>query len=194
MAFKSALLRLLQKALKSLAHYSQPPIYNLAGLCPSPFQLLDPPLNIQEYFHLLKCNVLFMHWSHQTAAIIWSRLAFYVAWCELSKGKDRLIDGPCKEKVYYRSAPCAGVKDAVNHSAIMLLPWERKDIAWHIHHFHWSRDFNEYPVEIAYLYSQDVSDNCRWIIGLVRHQKEPTDNLHNHPIHGPIKKLISHIM
>ena len=44
MAVKTALLRLLQKALKSLAHYSQLPIYNLAGLRPSPFQLLDPPL------------------------------------------------------------------------------------------------------------------------------------------------------
>jgi len=51
--------------------------------------------------------------------------------------------------------------------------------------------FNDCPVEIAYLYPQDVSDNHRWIIGLVRHQKEATDNLHNHPIHGPIKIAIN---
>ena len=43
------------------------------------------------------------------------------------------------------------------------------------------------PVEFAYLYPEDVSDKRRWFGGLTRCQKNPTDNLHNHRIHGASK-------
>jgi len=100
--------------------------------------------------------------------------------------KDRLIEiyiGSCKENVYYRSAPCASFKrcSESEYNYVVTVREKRTHPSYPLNHF------NGCPVEIVYLYPQDVSDNCRWVIGLVKHQKEATDNLHNHPIHGPIK-------
>ena len=44
------------------------------------------------------------------------------------------------------------------------------------------------PVEFGYLYPKDYKDDHRrWILGFVHHQKEPTSNIHNHPIHAAAK-------
>ena len=44
------------------------------------------------------------------------------------------------------------------------------------------------PVEFVYIYPQHYEkDNRRWIGGIVRNQKDETNNLHNHELHGAFK-------
>ena len=44
------------------------------------------------------------------------------------------------------------------------------------------------PVEFGYLYPTNYEDNHKqWILGFVCHQKEPTSNIHNHPVHAATK-------
>ena len=43
------------------------------------------------------------------------------------------------------------------------------------------------PVEFVYIHPKEVSDNRRWISGIVHCQKSPCDNLHNHPLHSASK-------
>jgi len=111
---------------------------------------------------------------------------------QLSKGKlnkDRLLEmdiGGKKESVHYRSAPCGGVKvcsePLCNYVAAVR---EKRNCKLHpsapLNHV------KECPVEFAYLYPQNSNDNRRWIIAIIRNQKEPMTNLHSHAIHGPTK-------
>jgi len=43
------------------------------------------------------------------------------------------------------------------------------------------------PVEFVYIRPKANNDHRRWIAGIVHCQKGPTDNLHNHPLHGASK-------
>lgn len=47
-------------------------------------------------------------------------------------------------------------------------------------------------VEFVYLYPKDSNDNRRWIGGVVRCQKSPSKNLHNHTIHAA-SKITQHV-
>ena len=44
------------------------------------------------------------------------------------------------------------------------------------------------PVEFGYLYPTNYQDDHRrWILGIIQHQKGPTSNIHDHPIHAAAK-------
>ena len=111
---------------------------------------------------------------------------------QLSKGKlnkDRLIDmfvGSTKEMLHYRSAPCAGIKRCSDPLCDYVVSVREKRQC-PSHPTIPLKHCSGCPVEIAYMYPKDICDNRRWMVGLVRHQKEPTTNLHSHPIHGPVK-------
>ena len=42
-------------------------------------------------------------------------------------------------------------------------------------------------VEFEYIHPKSPSDNRRWVGGIVHCQKNPSENLHNHPLHGSNK-------
>ena len=109
---------------------------------------------------------------------------------QLSKGplnKDRCIEvniGCRKEKVFYRSAPCAGVKvcpvDGCNHVQAI-----RQKHPCPKHRDSTLKRTESCPVEFVYIYPQNYQiDHRRWIGGIVRCQKEATESLHNHPLNG----------
>ena len=111
---------------------------------------------------------------------------------QLSKGKlnkDRLLEmnvGGKKEYIYYRSAPCGGVKVCNEHSCNYVAAVREKRRC-QLHPSAPLNHVNDCPVEFAYLYPENSNDNRRWIIAIIRNQKEPMINLHNHAIHGPTK-------
>ena len=43
------------------------------------------------------------------------------------------------------------------------------------------------PVEFVYTYPKESADGRRWFGGIVRCQKSPSENLHNHKIHAASK-------
>ena len=43
------------------------------------------------------------------------------------------------------------------------------------------------PVEFVYIYPKERADGRRWFGGIVRCQKSPSENLHNHKIHAANK-------
>ena len=43
------------------------------------------------------------------------------------------------------------------------------------------------PVEFVYIHPKDTTDNRRWFGGIVRCDKEVTENYHNHKIHAASK-------
>ena len=112
---------------------------------------------------------------------------------QLSKGqlnKKRLISADVagkKEEIYYSSAPCLGVK---------VCPHKEYDYVVSIHDKQCCPKHNlplertsGCPVEFVYVHPKDPNDKRRWIGGLVRCQKDPSDNLHNHLLHGASKFL-----
>ena len=110
---------------------------------------------------------------------------------QLSKGqlnKERLITVKIcgkNEDVFYRSAPCLGVKYCPQKDCQYTVPICDKRVCPE-HNKPLEKSFN-CPVEFVYIRPKAKDDNRRWIGGLVRCQKGSTDNLHNHPLHGATK-------
>ena len=114
---------------------------------------------------------------------------------QLSKvqlNKDRLIeveliDKNGKTKVFYRSAPCLGVKQCPKQNCTYIAPvGERRPCSNHPK-YKLVRTEN-CPVEFVYIFPQKFhEDHRRWIGGIIRAEKCTTSNLHNHALHGCIK-------
>ena len=107
---------------------------------------------------------------------------------QIGKGKARPkrliqmnIDGK-SENVYYRFAPCGGVKRcAVEGCLYVVCTNEVKPCSQHsesklVHS-------GECPVEFFYIWPENVEDKRRWLTGLVRAGSMEDDDLHNHPHH-----------
>ena len=110
---------------------------------------------------------------------------------QLSKGqlnKDRLITAKISgktEEVYYRSAPCLGVKYCPHEECTYVVPIrDKRGCPKHQSDLQKSLAC---PVEFVYIHPKDTTDNRRWFGGIVRCDKEVTDNYHNHKIHAASK-------
>ena len=120
---------------------------------------------------------------------------FILSDVQLSKGNPRgvrqvsmNIDGK-NEVVNYRIVPCNGVKLCTHHnegcdyiSAVKetrRCPNHPEDKLVHS---------SSCPVEIVYIWPEDLTDNRRWITGYVRVAGDKnSENLHNHPLNAPSK-------
>ena len=90
----------------------------------------------------------------------------------------------------YRSAPCNGVKTCPVKGCKYVTPiTAQRPCPSHSQKSVKSTDVaGPCPVEFGYLYPKNYhDDHRRWILGFVRHQKAPTSNIHNHPIHAAAK-------
>ena len=114
---------------------------------------------------------------------------------QLSKGvlnKDRMIDvsiGDKTEKLYYRSAPCLGVKTCPEVGCDYVAPIRERRSCKNHPQCKLQRSESACPVEFVYnMYPvEHQTDGRRWIGGIVRNQKSSSSNLHNHPLHGSNK-------
>ena len=114
---------------------------------------------------------------------------------QVSKGswnKDReitvTIDGKV-EKLMYRVAPCNGVKLCSQDGCDYVAPMSaQRPCHKHQQKLSKSRDACPCPVQFAYLYPSDLSnDNRRWLFAFILQQKCITKSLHNHPMHSSTK-------
>ena len=89
-----------------------------------------------------------------------------------------------KEKMFYRSVPCLGVKHCPQQGCKYIAPIrERRHCPNHPEH-KLTRSEN-CPV---YMFPQKYQeDHRRWIGGIVRVEKHTSPNFHNHPLHGSTK-------
>ena len=118
---------------------------------------------------------------------------------QMSKGqlnKDRLIDIELvveggeikKEKFYYRSAPCLGVKVCPHNDCTYTAPIREKRPCPIHPECKLVRSEPPCPVEFVYIFPQKIhNDHRRWIGGIVRSEKHSSSSLHNHDLHGSIK-------
>ena len=110
---------------------------------------------------------------------------------QLSKGqlnRDRLITveiGDKMKEVFYRSSPCLGVKYCP-HEGCSHVVAVRDKRSCPTHNLPLQKTF-DCPVEFVYVHPKDSSDYRRWFGGIVRCQKAPAENLHNHRIHASTK-------
>ena len=95
------------------------------------------------------------------------------------------INNKCEE-MYYRSAPCQGIKYCPIAGCSHIVPIRDKRKCQK-HNAPLERT-HDCPVEFVYIHPKDGSDRRRWIGGIVRCQKSPTENFHNHKIH-PANKI-----
>ena len=88
----------------------------------------------------------------------------------------------------YRSAPCNGVKTCPVKGCKYVAPISaQRPCPAHSQKLVKSIA-GPCPLEFGYLYPKNCEyDHRQWILGFVRHQKEPTSNIHNHPIHAAAK-------
>ena len=110
---------------------------------------------------------------------------------QLSRGqlnRDRPIQievKTTKEDMYYRSAPCLGVKYCPVEGCQHIVPIrDRRPCPKHNIALEKS---GECPVEFVYLHPKSSKDGRRWFGGIVRCQKSPSLNVHNHRIHSATK-------
>ena len=148
--------------------------YHYPGVLPKPM--------LQQLFYIENASSL--QQSCEDPDFIWKDI-------RLSKGqlnRDRLITveiGCEKEEVFYRSAPCLGVKYCPQEGCSHIVPIRDKR-ACPNHNTELQKTF-DCPVEFVYIHPKNSSDNRRWFGGIVRSQKAPIENLHNHKIHGSTK-------
>ena len=86
------------------------------------------------------------------------------------------------EEVIYRSAPCLGIKYCPKDGCQHIVPIrEKRNCPKHNIPL---QKITDCPIEFVYICPEDSTDNKRWIGGIIRCQKSPSDNLHNHRIHA----------
>ena len=107
--------------------------------------------------------------------------------------KDRevevMINGS-SEKLMYRVASCNGVKVCPADSCDYVVPiTAQRSCGEHPSlKLKKSNINNPCPVQIAYIYPKNVSnDHRRWMFAFLRHHKAPSNSLHNHPMHNSSK-------
>ena len=145
--------------------------YHFPGVLPKP--------SLQQLYYVPDISAL--NQSCDDAHFIWKDI-------QLSKGqlnKDRLIkvdiSNKCEE-VYFRSAPCLGVKFCNNDDCSHVVPIrDKRNCPKHNIPLQKTTDC---PVEFVYIHPKDTTDRRRWFGGLVRCQKSAVDNLHNHKLHA----------
>ena len=131
-------------------------------------------------------NVSSLQQSCEDPHFIWKDI-------QLSKGqlnRDRLISveiGDKKEEVYYRSAPCLGVKYCPHTGCNHVVPIREKRVC-PAHQTVLQKTY-DCPVEFVYIHPKEFesTDNRRWFGGIIRSQKAPSENLHNHKVHSSTK-------
>ena len=115
---------------------------------------------------------------------------------QLSKGKvnkDRQIFfeiDKVRVPLMYRCAPCNGIKFCPVETCNFVAPIsQQRPCRLHPDKPLVKRNDSGpvCPVEFAYLYPPEKSDTQRWILGIVRHQKQIQKNIHNHPMPRPSK-------
>ena len=89
------------------------------------------------------------------------------------------------EEVYYRSAPCLGVKYCPVEGCQHVVPIRDKRNC--PKHNVLLEKSGECPVQFVYLHPTNKQDGKRWFGGIVRFQKSPSKNFHNHKIHSATK-------
>ena len=149
--------------------------YRFPGVYPSKCQ--------QQLFYVSDISAL--EQTCEDSHFIWKDI-------QLSKGqlnKPRLItvciSGVDKE-VYYQSAPCLGVKKCPSFACGYVVAIRDKGRC-PIHKLDLEKTTG-CPVEFIYIHPKDNSDGRRWFGGMVRCQKGPSENAHNHPLHSATKK------
>ena len=152
--------------------------YHFLGTFPEPSK--------QQLYYIPDCTLLQQASTSDHHYNIWNDI-------QLSKGnmnKDRLIEveiGESKEHVFYRSAPCQGVKMCPENGCSYVAPIREKR-GCKTHTQQKLIRSEECPVELVYIYPQNFKKyNRRWIGGIVRNQKDMTKNLHNHKLHRAFK-------
>ena len=109
---------------------------------------------------------------------------------QIGKGKARpkriievKIDGKY-EKVYYRFAPCGGVKRCAMYTdgCSYVVPTNEIKVCNQHPDSKLVRS-GECPVEFFYVWPEDAEDKRRWLTGLVRTGSMHESDLHNHPHH-----------
>lgn len=111
---------------------------------------------------------------------------------QIGKGKLRAarkvttaVDG-IEEELYYRIAPCGGVKRCpVKECTYTVSTKEHRSCPNHAEQK--LELVNECPVEFVYVWPADEGDKRRWLSGIVRTGDLKSSNLHNHPLNGPTK-------
>ena len=118
-------------------------------------------------------DILALNQSCDDGHFIWKDI-------QLSKGqlnKDRLIKFEVNDKmeeVYYRSAPCLGVKYCGSKDCSHVVPIrDKRNCPKHSVPLLKTADC---PVEFVYIHPKDTSDKRRWFGGLVRCQKTASNN------------------
>lgn len=97
-----------------------------------------------------------------------------------------------EELLYYRMAPCGGVKICpVKGCSYMASTKDHKSCQEH--EGEQLELTGNCPVEFIYVCPVNPQDKRRWISGITRSGDLKADNLHNHPINGP-SKIPSKIM
>ena len=143
-----------------------------------------PKSTEQQLYYIPDCTSL--QQASSSNHFLWSDI-------QLSKGqvnKDRLIEveiGDKKESVFYRSASCLGVKMCPEAGYNYLAPIrEKRNCKTHTEQKLVRSEGCQ--VEFVYIYPQEFDkDHRRWIGGIVRNQRDVTENLHNHKLHGAFK-------
>ena len=147
--------------------------YQFPGVLPKPC--------FQQLFYT--ANLSSLAQSCEDPHFIWKDM-------QLSKGqlnRDRLISVEIHgktEEVYYRSAPCLGVKICPRGGCNHVVPIRDKRNCPE-HNIALEKTY-DCLVVFVYMYPKSSADSRRWFGGIVRCQKAPAGNLHNHEIHAPI--------
>ena len=141
-----------------------------------------PKASYQQLFYIE--NVYDLQQCSEDTHFIWKDI-------QLSKGqlnRDRLIKIEVRnasEELYYRSAPCLGVKYCPAEGCQHTVPIrDKRNCPKHNTPLEKS---GECPVEFVYLHPKNSEDGRRWFGGIVRWQKSPLTNFHNHRIHSATK-------
>ena len=91
-----------------------------------------------------------------------------------------------EERLYYRMAPCGGVKKCpARDCSYVASTKDRKSCPEHEEEQ--LEPTGNCPVEFVYAWPVNPQDKRRWISGITRSGDLKADNLHKHPIHGPSK-------
>ena len=114
---------------------------------------------------------------------------------QIGKGKSRAarkvaieVNG-IQEELYYRIAPCAGVKICpVVDCNYIVSTKEHRPCPKHSDSEQPQLELaKECPVEFVYVWPADKEDKRRWLSGIVRTGNMVSSNLHNHPLNRPAK-------
>ena len=95
------------------------------------------------------------------------------------------MDGKAEE-LFYKLAPCSGVKQCEVEDCSYAIPVKENKLCPD------HTDSNlivkmECPVEFVYVWPENKNDKRRWISGITRTGNLESNNLHNHSLLGPNK-------